>query len=373
MKKDKIVIYTFEIVLLLTLIFALFVSNIFSNILLAIFLIIYTFFLIKFTLKRNTISIYHKQVMLFMIAFAIIYLMGFYIMGFYFGYYNNPIKLSYNSLFKNILPISSIIVTSEIVRKILLSRTIKFSKTITCICMVLIDLIIYTKVYDYTVYNDFLTILGLIIFSSISCNLLYNYVCVRFGDKPIIVYRLITVLYVYLAPILPDVLVFFRATLRMLYPYIIYLTLEYSYSKTNFAIAYKDKKKSIIENTIWIITMLIIVMLISCKFRFGIIVIGSGSMTGTLNVGDAIIYESYDKHDIYKNDIIIFYKNDVQTIHRVIDVVNKNGEVRYYTKGDANLEKDEGYIISKDIIGVYKVKLKYIGYPTIWLRDLFDI
>ena len=42
------------------------------------------------------------------------------------------------------------------------------------------------------------------------------------GDKPIIIYRLMTVLYVYLIPIIPDVLVFFRAILRMLYPYIIY-------------------------------------------------------------------------------------------------------------------------------------------------------
>mgnify|MGYP003305586767 CR=1 FL=1 len=50
-------------------------------------------------------------------------------------------------------------------------------------------------------------------------------------DKPIIIYKLITLLYSYIIPIIPDVLVFFRSILRMIYPYIIYLVLEYSYSK----------------------------------------------------------------------------------------------------------------------------------------------
>lgn len=372
MKKDKIIIYIFEFILFLTLIFALFVSNISGNIVLAIFLTIYTIVLKNMLKKRNTISIYQKQVILFMLGFAIAYLILFYIMGFYFGYYENPIKLSFRSLINHIIPVGIIIITSEIIRKILLSQKIKFSKIITFVCMVLIDLIIYTKVYDFTSYDDFLTILGLIFFASVSCNLLYNYISIRFGDKPIIIYRLITILYVYLIPIIPDVLVFFRAILRMLYPYIIYLVLEYSYSKSNFAIAYKDKKKNIIQNTIWISLMLVLVMLISCKFSYGIIVIGSGSMTGTINVGDVILYESYDKQDIYKDDIIVFYKDNVQTIHRVVEVINSNGEFRYYTKGDANTEMDNGYITSKDITGISKLKIKYIGYPSIWIRDLFN-
>lgn len=372
MKKDKIIIYTFEIILFLTLIFALFVSNIFNNIVLAIFLSVYTLILRKIIKKRNTISMYQKQVIFFMLGFATIYLILFYIMGFYFGYYENPIKLSFHSLLNHTIPIAIIIITSEIIRRVLLSQKIKFSKLITFVCMVLIDLIIYTKVYDVTSYDDFFTILGLIFFASISCNLLYNYISVRFGEKSIIIYRLITVLYVYLIPIIPDVLVFFRAILRMLYPYIIYLVLEYSYSKSNFAIAYKDKKKNIIQNTIWIGLMLVLVMLISCKFSYGIIVIGTGSMTGTINIGDAILYESYNNQDVYKNDIIVFYKDNLQTIHRVVEIINNNGEIHYYTKGDANIEMDNGYITSKDIIGISKLKIKYIGYPSIWIKDIFN-
>jgi len=46
--------------------------------------------------------------------------------------------------------------------------------------------------------------------------------------------------------------------------------------------------------------MVLITMLISCQFKYGILVIGSESMTGTINVGDAVIYESYNNETIKK-------------------------------------------------------------------------
>ena len=159
----------------------------------------------------------------------------------------------------------------------------------------------------------------------------------------------------------------------MIYPYFIYLFLESSYAKTNTIVAYSDKKKSIIGTTILVLTMASFVMLISCRFRYGILVIGSGSMTGTINKGDAVVFESYKKQEIEEGNIIIFLNNnDTQTIHRVVEIKNVNGEVRYFTKGDANDKVDDGYITKDKIIGVSNFKIKYIGYPTIWVRDLFS-
>lgn len=238
--------------------------------------------------------------------------------------------------------------------------------------MILLDLIIYAGVYDVTKINDFFTVVGFILFASISCNLLYNYINVRYGKIPIIVYRLVTILYVYFIPITPNVFVFFRSFLRMLYPYIIYLILEYTYSKSNFAVAYKNKRKTIISTTISGILLISLVMLISCKFKYGALVIGSGSMTGSLNKGDAIIYEQYENQNIQEGDIIVFKEKGMQIIHRVVDIKNVNGEYRYFTKGDANQTLDEGYRTKNDIIGITKLRVLYIGYPTIWLRDMFS-
>lgn len=178
--------------------------------------------------------------------FAIIYLAVFYLMGIYFGYYNSTVKLSVWSLCNYIIPITIIIISSEIIRYVFLSQKAKTSKLVAFLSMILIDIIVYSQVYDLTKLDDFLAMMGFVLFASISCNLLYNYICNRFGAKPIIIYRLITTLYVYIIPIVPDIYLFFRSVLRMIYPYIIYMVLEYTYSKTNFVSNYQDRKKKLL-------------------------------------------------------------------------------------------------------------------------------
>ena len=95
-------------------------------------------------------------------------------------------------------------------------------------------------------------------------------------------------------------------------------------------------------------------------------------MTGTIDKGDAIIFEKYDKQTIAVGQIILFDYNGTQTVHRVDEIINVNGVTRYYTKGDANKERDYGYITEDKIYGIVKLKLKYIGYPTLWVRSLFS-
>ena len=92
----------------------------------------------------------------------------------------------------------------------------------------------------------------------------------------------------------------------MLYPYIIYAIFEKLFSKNDFVVAYNDKKKAFVGNTVLIIILSLLIMLISCQFKYGIIVIGSSSMTGSINKGDAVIYESYSNQVIKNGQVIIF-------------------------------------------------------------------
>ena len=48
----------------------------------------------------------------------------------------------------------------------------------------------------------------------------------------------------------------------------------------------------------------------------------------------------------------------MKTIHRVVDIRKINNEAHYYTKGDANKTKDEGYITESRIIGLVKFRIK---------------
>lgn len=381
MKRDKLKIYILQLLLIVILFFALFAPSIFTRSILMVIMFIYmiiTFFFLK---KRKIDSIYKKQVTILMTIFAVLYLGIFYLIGIYFGFEKSKVVLSIWSLFRFIIPLSIIIISSEIIRKVFLSQeaiihiksiNINLSQIFTYIAMVLVDLVIYTGIYDLTNLDDFLMALGFVLFASLSCNLLYNYISVRYDSKGIIIYRLITILYVYFIPIVPDVYIFFKSFLRMLYPYIIYIFLEKLYSKNDFTISYIDKRKEIVGNTVLLVVMTLLIMLISCQFRYGILVIGSRSMTGTINKGDAVIFEKYDNQNIQKGQVIIFDYNGVQTVHRVFEIKNVNGVYRYYTKGDANKNMDDGYVTEDKIYALVKLKVKYIGYPTLWVRELFS-
>lgn len=371
MKRDKVRLYLLEIILIILLFLALFVSRIFNYRILALALGIFAI-VTRILIKKNQVTVYtKKQVFWVMLAFAVIYLLGFYLMGVYFGFYRSSTHFNLRNTWLFIIPFSAIIVFSEYLRSKFLTKPTKLSNVLTFIAMVLVDVIVYAKVYDVTYLDDMLTVIGYILFASIACNLLYNYITVRFGSKPVIIYRLITVLYSFVIPYIPDVYIFFRAFLRMLIPYIIYLVLEYTYAKNNYSVAYKDKKKSVIETTVIIILMSLLIGLISCRFEFGIIVIGSGSMTGTINKGDATIFQQYHGQALEEGTVIIFNDGNIQTVHRIVKAENVNGEFRYHTKGDANSQEDDDYRLKSDIIGISRLRVPYIGWPTLWLRDIF--
>lgn len=372
MKKVKLLNYIYEIILMVILFFALFVSKIFTKLVLAIILVMYMIFIYKFMKKRKTKSMHYKQVTILMTLLGIVYLIAFYLMGLYFGYYKSIYTFGLKVISEYIIPLAAIIISTEIIRNIMIAKEDKISKILIFISMVILDIILYSNVYAITEFNGFLSMVGLTLFPSIACNLLYNYTSDKYGYMPVIVFRIITILYAYIMPIIPDVYIFFRCFLRMVYPYIIYLILETTYSKSKFSQAYKNKAKRNFETLLCIVVSVMFIMLISCKFKYGILVIGSGSMTGTINKGDAIIYEAYDNQEINEGDIIIFTKDDMQVVHRVIDIRLVNGEYRYYTKGDYNQEADDGHAEKSQIVGLVKFKIKYIGYPTLWLRDMFS-
>ena len=137
-----------------------------------------------------------------------------------------------------------------------------------------------------------------------------------------------------------------------------------------YAMKHKGNVISFIALIIVLVLMTSLVMLISCEFKYGMIVVGSGSMRDELNVGDAIVYEEYTNQLVEVGDIVVFDKDGTLVIHRVVDKYTIDGVVRYITKGDANEDVDAGFITNADIVGITQFKILYIGYPSILIRKL---
>ena len=191
--------------------------------------------------------------------------------------------------------------------------------------------------------------------------MLYAYVVEKYGLKSIVVYRLITILYSYIIPVVPDVHVFIRCVLRIIYPYLIYQILEYTFLIKDSVESRREKRNNYMFEVIVLSIAVMIAMLVSCQFKYGALVIATTSMTGTLNKGDVIIYERFnEQEELEKEDIIVFKNGDRKIVHRIVGINVINGKTRYITKGDANNAKDSP--INKDqIVGKVVKILPHFG------------
>ena len=365
MRTIKFKLYALEILLILSLLFALFVLNNGRRLFVMITLIIVTIVTILLFNHNKSKSIFKKQVSLLMFIFSLIYLGLFYILGFFYGFVKSKYIFSFQNVLNVIIPTIVIIVLSEIIRErfLLQNSYIKIRGRKINISIILT----YIAIYSLSSLNDFLMIVGFVFFSSLSSNLLYNYMSKRFGCVPVIIFKLITSIYIYIIPYVPDVYIFLRTFLKMIVPFIIYLIIERIYYKS----FYKTARGSFWKTGLMTTVLILIIMLISCQFRYGIIVIGSDSMTGTINKGDAVIFKKYNNELIDEGQVIIFEYNNIKTVHRVVNRKSVNGEIRYITKGDSNKKEDGGYRKSDNIRGIVKIRIKYIGLPTLWFRSLF--
>ncbi len=373
MNRENLKYYILEIIINLFFLIILFTSKIsFNKIVIATILIIYAIITRKVISRSKQVSLYKKEVTKYMAAFAIIYIILYYMLGIYTGYYKSIYQFGIKTIFKYIIPLAAIIISSEIIRNEFLSTKSKFSAVNTLIFSVLVDLIVYVNVYNLFNLKDFLQALGYVFFASIVSNILYNYTSKKFGIVPNIVYRSIITLYAYIIPVIPDVYIYFKSVCRMAYPLLVYIVIKSVYEKDKKVEKNISKNFRIVSTAIIIIVMAAISMLISCKFTYGILVIGSDSMTGTINKGDAIIFKSTNNiKDAKEGDIILFGSGDKIIVHRVVKKEDINDEIRLYTKGDNNIQQDNGYITQDDYKGYVTLKISGIGLPTIWVNNFF--
>lgn len=373
MKSDKIKIYIIEIALITFLLCFVLFSGIFTKAIISIVLLVYMIIINKLIKSYKVKGRYNKKITIAMALIGIVYIAILYILGIYVGFYNATVKFSRWSIINYIIPYIVIIVSIENIRKNILLQDDKKARKIIFIATIILDVALNVNIYNVKTLTDYYILIGITIFSSIANNMLYHYIIIKYRNcKAVITYRIITTIYIYIIPIIPDIDMFFSSILRIVIPYIIYLILEAIYSKKEKNFSITTKTKDIVITSILVFLTGIIIMLVSCKFKYGMLVIGSGSMTGTINKTDVIIYEKIKKdEEIEIGKIIVFKDEGKKIIHRVIDKNCTRNETRYFTKGDTNPSQDEGYRNDKDIIGEVKFRIPYIGYPTILLNEIF--
>lgn len=372
MNTDKKALYYISSISLAALLSVLFLPGEYSGRITAAILLlpitVLSYLLIK---KRRILSLHKNAILLIMSLASALILAILYISGLRFGFVKNPYaRLTF--LPTHVFPITAIIVLIELYRHKICAVENKPAAILCYLSAVVSDVLVFGNVYSVTSFNKFMELVGMILLPSVTANLLYHYLTVRYGPLPNIVYRAVTTLYVYIIPVKPDISESLIAFSGLLIPLAIYLFIDVLYEKKRRYALVKKSKLSTVLTVITVAIMAFVVMLVSNQFTYGTLVIATDSMTGELNKADAIIFEKYDDQTIVKGQVIAFEKNDSVIVHRVVDIEHINGRTRYYTKGDANNTVDSGFITKGDVMGLVRFKIPYIGYPTLWLRSLFD-
>ncbi|MCD6576120.1 MAG: signal peptidase I [Nanoarchaeota archaeon] len=94
-----------------------------------------------------------------------------------------------------------------------------------------------------------------------------------------------------------------------------------------------------------------------------------------LNVGDVIAVKKVPPEDIHVGDIILFYSNRGQIIHRVVFIKKVGNDYYYTTKGDANpavmsIEKEIPY---DEVKGKLVARIPYLGWPKVIFSKIIPI
>lgn len=320
-----------------------------------------------------------KDVNYIIIGLSIITLGIMYLIGLFTGFSNTSSIISQNSIgLKKWFLIFAIVGIEEIIRYFISLSTEKHEvkrsfiiKSIMLLNFILIDMTIASKIYTFNNYHQICEFFCLFLVQSISKNLFMNYVSEKAGYESCLWYRLLMDLYIFIIPVKPHINNFIEAVIFLAFPYILYMIINDLTEKKKIKIA-RDAKGVKVVNIAEGIIVALVVMLVSCEFKYSMIAIGSGSMSGVINKGDAVIYERYNKKDkIKKGQIIVFKKNNMKIVHRVVKIFpTATGEV-YQTKGDANKDKDDWIVSEEDIIGKVNMRVMWIAWPSVLLNEIF--
>lgn len=105
-------------------------------------------------------------------------------------------------------------------------------------------------------------------------------------------------------------------------------------------------------------------------FNHQIYVVQSNSMSPTFKTGSLLIVKLVEKSEIKVSDIITYRRpNDsVATTHRVVKIIEEDGERKFVTRGDANNMDDPVPVSESHVVGTVSVAIPLLGYLIGFVR-----
>ncbi len=317
----------------------------------------------------------NKKYFIAIFIISCVHVVAYFYIGFIFGFSKSPYNHDILSILENTITRLLPIISIEITRAVIVTRN-KNSKLILVITTILLILaeinysVLMTnrkELFEY-IFSDVVSI--------ISHGILSTYLTLKGSYLLPVIYRLLNKVIMLLLPILPNINWFLSGSINVISSVVVYILYKYEFIKENKDIRkQKNNLKSKISYTLAISLSVALICFMIGIFKHEPIAILSNSMAPTFNRGDVVVFEKLKEEQLKEisiGTIIIYTIGDQNIAHRIVDVKKENGIVLYKTKGDFNNMEDKEEVQINQIKGVYKLHIKYIGFPSVWLYDFFN-
>jgi len=103
------------------------------------------------------------------------------------------------------------------------------------------------------------------------------------------------------------------------------------------------------------------------------LIVLTDSMYPDIKSGDLIICNTIEASEVKVNDVISFFDpagNGTSIVtHRVIEIVEENGELKFRTRGDNNNTEDRELVPAENLVGIYKMRIAGAGHIAMFMQS----
>jgi len=320
---------------------------------------------------------HQKVVSMWAFNCGVIYIIASILGGLLQGFGKSPYSHTPKGIMFNMIMMLTMLVGREFIRAYLLNSLARKENTLRIVGVVILMTITQITLASFTTVTDIksLTILLAEKVLPILCqNILATYLVIYGGSISSIIYLGMIEIFMYLAPILPNMGWFGKGVIGIMVPSFALIMVSETYAKlTKTTKAYKSQGESVWS---WVPTVILSISII--WFTVGVFpiypsAIATGSMEPVIDPGDVVLMHKVKSREeinaLQVGDVMQFKRGDLLIVHRILEIVEEEGQKVYRTKGDNNSVADSELVKAEDIKGELVKVIPKIGWPTLMFKS----
>lgn len=332
---------------------------------------LFIFFLLFFRRKSHTRN-YQKSLTKTVLIVVISYYIIYYLLGLIIGFSYNFYDTSWSGIVYN----AFIFVLPLLLREKVRERFVHIYKNRSSYIFITIIFICY-EIFSSTFFSfrnneQLVSNIFSIMIPCILENILLTYLVTISEVKTIYAYFIPSLISKYFVPILPDLDWFYRLLLQIILYIFIYSFVSNEYLLKVLRRPPKSEKGQNIFYYLSVSIVIVLGLFVAGFFKYQPVAVLTYSMDPTFTRGDAVIIKKMDSSEkklLQKDDVIQYRRKDTTVIHRIVDIVDNQGERGYILKGDNNESDDPFIVYDNQIIGKATLIIPKLGYPSVWLSE----